>query len=48
MGERTIVGSLEAEEHDPDDLDTEGWESHPPDLDDDERDEDEEEDDLAD
>ncbi len=47
MRDGSIVGSLEAEEHDPEDLDTEGWESHPPDLDEDEDREEEEEDDLV-
>ncbi len=46
MRERTIVGSLEAEEGDAEDLDTEGWGSHLASLDD-EEDEDEE-DDLVD
>jgi hypothetical protein len=46
MRDGSIVGSLEAEEHDPEDLDTEGSESHPQDLDEDE--EEEEEDDLVD
>jgi hypothetical protein len=46
MRDGTIVGSLEAEEHDPEDL--EGWESDPPYLDEDGEEEDEEEDDLVD
>jgi hypothetical protein len=46
MRDGSIVGSLEAEEHDPADLGTEGWESDPPDLDEDK--EEEEEDDLVD
>jgi hypothetical protein len=47
MRDGTIVGSLEAEEHDPEDL--EGWESQPPDLDDEEGSEEkQEEDDLVD
>jgi hypothetical protein len=48
MGDGNIVGSLEAEEHDPEDLDTEGWESHPPDLDEEGEEDEDEEDDLVD